>query len=390
MKNEKTSKNNDIINLKKDSKTINYKYYIIPLFIFIILNLTVVFHIGRYNNKNISKIEKENHVLLSQKEEKTNEISEEFKQSLRNILNEKEMIENELMSKHTTFRIGGPAKLFLKPSTIEQIVQIIKLCKKYGVHYFILGNGSNLLVSDEGYKGVVLYIHQSNFGSFEYTKDDETHYTLKVGAGMLMKELSIQACFLSLKDLDDIVDIPGTVGGGVIMHATAYSQGLSKPLYKVKVITPEGEILELTKEECQFRLRGSMLKDKKYLVIEAIFKCETGDQLKIQKQMTENTRKRYSNQPIYFLSAGCFFVYNHAKHGSLLEKYRACNLVSYQVGDVMVYTDNISFIVNMGKGTAKDVMAVVNHIKKTIKEKYNIDLDQEVISIGNFDGIEYY
>ena len=172
MKNEKTSKNNDIINLKKDSKTINYKYYIIPLFIFIILNLTVVFHIGRYNNKIISKIEKKNHVLLSQKEEKTNEISEEFKQSLRNILNEKEMIENELMSKHTTFRIGGPAKLFLKPSTIEQIVQIIKLCKKYGVHYFILGNGSNLLVSDEGYKGVVLYIHQSNFCSFEYTKDE--------------------------------------------------------------------------------------------------------------------------------------------------------------------------------------------------------------------------
>ena len=147
--------------------------------------------------------------------------------------------------------------------SIKQIIEIIQLCNKYKVHFFILGNGSNLLVSDNGYYGVVIQINESNFSKFEAKKIDENNYILKVGGGMLMKTLSIKACLLSLTGLEDVIDIPGTVGGGIIMNASFKGTGLREPLTKVKIITPEGNILELSNSECKFIHRGSLLKDKK-------------------------------------------------------------------------------------------------------------------------------
>ena len=248
----------------------------------------------------------------------------------------------------------------------------------------------NLLVSDEGYYGVVIQINESNFRNLQVNKEDENNYTLIVGGGLLMKTLSIEACLLSLKGLEDIIDIPGTVGGGIIMNVSFKGTGLIIPLRKVKIITSEGKILELTKEECKFIRRGSMLKDKKYIVIEAMFKLEKGDQMIIQKTMTDNTMKRYEKQPMYFGSAGSFFIWFHDKHGGLYKKYKECNLVGYRVGDVMIYTYNIGFIVNLGRGTASQVMEIVTHIEKIIKEKYQIEMKREVIVIGTINDIEYY
>ena len=125
-----------------------------------------------------------------------------------------------------------------------------------------------------------------------------------------MKTLSIEACLLSLTGLEDIIDIPGTVGGGIIMNASFRTNGLNIPLQNLKIITPEGILKELTKKECKLVRRGSLLKDKKYLVIEASFLLNKGDQLIIQKTMTDNTKMRYEKQPMYFGSAGCFFVWN--------------------------------------------------------------------------------
>ena len=294
------------------------------------------------------------------------------------------------MKNHTTFKIGGPAKVFIIPKTITEIIEIIKLCNKYKVYYFILGNGSNLLVSDKGYNGIVILIHEINFSKFEVKKENEKIYTLSVGAGMLMKTLSIEACLLSLTGLEDIIDIPGTIGGGIIMNASFRKTGLQKPLIKVKVITPEGKLLDLSKEECGLIHRGSMLKNKKYIVIEVIFKLEKGDQMTIQKTMTNNTKMRYDKQPMYFRSAGCFFVWDHSKHGSMHKKYKENNLVSYRVGNAMIYTYNIAFIVNLGNGTASQVMTIVKHIEKIMKKKYKIEIKREVVVIGSFNDIEYY
>ena len=295
-----------------------------------------------------------------------------------------------MMNKYTTFKIGGPAKYLVKPKRINQIIEIITLCNKHKVNYFILGNGSNLLVSDIGYYGVIILIHD-NFSNLEVIeKKEDNYYILNVGAGMLMKKLSIEACLLSLTGLEDIIDIPGTIGGGIIMNASFRHSGLRNSLKKVKAISPLGKIIELTKNECKLRHRGSMLKDKKYLIIQATFELKKGDQMKIQKTMTDNTKKRYEKQPMYFGSAGCFFIWNHNKYGSMYEKYKESNLVSYRIGNIMIYTYNIAFIVNLGKGYASQVMNIVRYIEKIMKDKYNIKIKREVIVIGSFNNISYY
>ena len=201
---------------------------------------------------------------------------------------------------------------------------------------------------------------------------------------MLMKTLSIEACLLSLTGLEDIIDIPGTIGGGIIMNASFRGSGLSNALKKVKAIKPDGIIIELTKEECELRYRGSMLKDKKYLIIEAIFELIKADQIIIQKTMTNNTIMRYKTQPMYFGSAGSFFIWNHDKHGSMFEKYKESNLVGYRIGNIMIYTYNISFIINLGNGSAYHVMDIVTYVEKIMKDKYNIKIEREVIVLGTF------
>ena len=146
----------------------------------------------------------------------------------------------------------------------------------------------------------------------------------------------------------------------------------------------------MNKKECKLEHRKSLLKDKKYIVVQAEFTLKKGDKIKIQKTMTDNTKMRYEKQPMYFGSAGCFFIWEHDKHGSMFEKYKESNLISYQVGDIMIYTYNISFIVNLGQGTASEVMEIVKLIEKIMKEKYKINIRREVIVIGIFNDIEYY
>ena len=277
-------------------------------------------------------------------------------------LDKDEITENEMMFKHTTFQLGGPAKFFIKPKSINNIIKVLKLCKKYSIEYFILGNGSNLLVSDHGYDGVVINIHEDNFSDLKIEEIDQNHNKIIVGGGFLMRNLAKKMCLLSLSGLEDIIDIPGTIGGGIIMNASAGGKGL----------------------ECKLRLRGSMLKDRKYFVREATFILIKKDKLIIQKDMSDHTSRRYSKQPMYFPSAGCFFVWIRQKHGSLYEKYKENNLVSYRIGDAMIYTHNIAFIVNLGNAKSSDVYRIVIHVENIMKTKYNIDIKREVIVLGSF------
>ena len=131
-----------------------------------------------------------------------------------------------MMYKHTTFKLGGPAKLFIIPSSINKIIKVIHLCKEYQIEYFILGNGSNLLVSDEGYNGIIINIHENNFSNLKIKQVNQNIYHITVGGGMLMRNLAIKMCLLSLSGLEDIIDIPGTIGGGIIMNASAGGKGL--------------------------------------------------------------------------------------------------------------------------------------------------------------------
>ena len=324
-------------------------------------------------------------ISLSTKLRDSNDNYQSFREKLKLILEDDEILENEIMKIHTTFQLGGPAKFFIIPKSINKIIKVLQLCKEFYIDYFILGNGSNLLVSDKGYDGLIINIHENNFSNLNLEKIDENNYKIIVGGGILMRTLAKKLCLLSLSGLEDIIDIPGTIGGGIIMNASAGGKGLIfNSLDKVKVITTEGEIKELSKNECELRHRGSMLKDKKFLVIEATFNLTKKNKLIIQKTMSDHTSRRYANQPMYFPSAGCFFVWNKPVFGSLYEKYKENNLVSYKVGDAMIYTHNIAFIVNLGKAKSSDVYEIVTYVEKIIRSKYNIDIKREVVVLGSF------
>ena len=372
----------NLIILQFQLKILNYSFFLFFFFI-------IIFIFNYFSNNSINNNFDNN--FLSKQSINSNIIEGKFIINLKKILkNDDNIIENELLSKHTTFKLGGPARVFIIPKNSIQIIEIITLCNKYKVHYFILGNGSNLLVSDDGYKGVIIQINEKYFSNLEVKKENENNYMLTVGGGILMKTLSIEACLLSLTGLEDIIDIPGTVGGGIIMNASFRGEGLRDSLVKVKALTPEAKVVELTKEECRLIHRGSMLKDKKYIIIEATFKLKKDDQIIIQKKMTNNTKIRYEKQPMYFGSAGCFFVWDHDKNGSMYKKYKESNLVSYRIGNAMIYTYNIAFIVNLGNATSSQVIEIVRHIEKIMKKKYKIEIRREVILIGSFNNIEYY
>ena len=372
--------NNDFIPTKNVTKTTKSGFFSKLIFIFIFF--LIVFLI---NSIIIKTRNKEINTILSRKSIDSNKNDMEFLEKLKLFLDKDEILENEMMFKHTTFQLGGPAKFFIKPKSINNIIKVLKLCKEYSIEYFILGNGSNLLVSDHGFDGVVINIHEDNFSDLKIEQIDENHNKIIVGGGILMRNLAKKMCLLSLSGLEDIIDIPGTIGGGIIMNASAGGKGLIyNSLEKVKVITPEGEIKELSKKDCQLRHRGSMLKDEKYFVIEATFNLIKKDKLIIQKAMADHTSRRYSKQPMYFPSAGCFFVWTKPKHGSLYEKYKESNLVSYRVGDAMIYTHNIAFIVNLGNAKSSDVYKIVTHVENIMKTKYDINIKREVVVLGSF------
>jgi len=363
---------------EKKSFIMFYKFVISFLFYLILVCFIIAFSTNK--KKNNLKIKLSRKSLDNENNEKL------FLERLRTFLDKEEIFEKEMMNKHTTFELGGPAKFFVKPKSINKIIKILQLCKEYSIDYFILGNGSNLLVSDKGYDGLVINIHEENFSDLKVEQIDNTNYKITVGGGILMRTLAKKLCLLSLSGLEDIIDIPGTIGGGIIMNASA---GLNKYLIyksldKVKIITPDGEIKEFSKQECQLGFRRSMLKEKKYMVIEATFILQKTDKMIIQKIMTDHTSRRYSKQPMYFPSAGCFFVWNKPKFGSLYEKYKENNLVSYRIGDAMIYTHNIGFIVNLGNAKASEVYKIVTHVEKVFKDKYKISIRREVVVLGSF------
>jgi len=165
-------------------------------------------------------------ISLSTKLRDSNDNYQSFREKLKLILEDDEILENEIIKIHTTFQLGGPAKFFIIPKSINKIIKVLQLCKEFYIDYFILGNGSNLLVSDKGYDGLIINIHENNFSNLNVEKIDENNYKIIVGGGILMRTLAKKLCLLSLSGLEDIIDIPGTIGGGIIMNASAGGKGL--------------------------------------------------------------------------------------------------------------------------------------------------------------------
>jgi UDP-N-acetylmuramate dehydrogenase len=282
---------------------------------------------------------------------------------------------NELLSQHTTMKIGGPADLFVEPSSLENIQKVMTFIKNHKLPWRAIGRGSNLLVSDKGIEGVVIKLGS---GLNHLSINDSS---ITVGGGHSLVSLSTLISKKGLSGLEFASGIPGSVGGAVYMNAGAHGSDISKILTRAHILFENGDIEWLSKDEMEFTYRTSVLqKTRPGIVLEAEFKLEKGDRTSIVSQMQKNKDYRKETQPWNFPCAGSIFrnpLPNYA--GKLIED---AGLKGFQIGGAKISEMHGNFIVNAGNATAKDVLDLIQHIKDKIQNLYGIKMETEVEIVG--------
>ena len=297
-------------------------------------------------------------------------------EKLQKLLGEAKVLVKEPMASHTTFRIGGPADYFVLPETVEELAAILKLCKEEKVPYFILGNGSNLLVGDKGFRGVVVQLYKN----FDGMTIEGTTVTAKAGA--MLVRVAKESGKAGLTGLEFASGIPGTIGGAMVMNAGAYGGEMKDVVTAVTVLTKDGEIKKLSGEEMNFRYRGSVVEDEDYIVLEAVMELKEGNLEEIQARMAELTLQRKTKQPIEFPSAGSTFKRPEGYFaGKLIQD---AGLRGFQVGGAQVSEKHCGFVINAGGATASDVMSLMQQVSDKVNEEFGVTLEPEVKRIGEF------
>ncbi len=284
---------------------------------------------------------------------------------------------NEPMKKHTTFKIGGAADMYVSVESVEELSALIRLAKEKDVCYTVIGNGSNLLVSDEGIRGLVIEIGQGLAG---YEVNGNVIYA---EAGILLKKLASVAASESLSGLEEISGVPGTLGGGVFMNAGAYGGELKDTVKKVTYVDCDGEIHTIDASECGFGYRKSIFSGGGKFIVSAELELKKGDKDEILSKMADYTKRRREKQPISYPSAGSTFKRPEGYFaGTLIEQ---AGLKGYRCGDAMVSELHAGFVINCGNATAQDIINVIEHTKKTVLEKFGVVLEPEIRFLGEFE-----
>lgn len=308
--------------------------------------------------------------------EKVINLREEVIKRLEQTVGNDQFLRNEPMKKHITFRVGGPAACFLMPSTKEQIEEIVHICQEEKTPCFILGNGSNLLVSDQGYDGAVLQIYK-NMNQVAVNGEQ-----LQVQAGALLSAIARKALDAGLTGMEFAAGIPGTLGGAVVMNAGAYGGEMKDILESVTVLTSKGEQKKLYKEELQLGYRTSVVKEKGYIVLEAVLNLKKGDPEAIKSRMDELKEQRVTKQPLEYPSAGSTFKRPEGYFaGKLIQD---AGLRGYQVGGAQVSEKHCGFVINKENATATDVVNLIHDVQRIVYEKFQVQLDTEVKFLGEF------
>ena len=303
-------------------------------------------------------------------------MKKEIREKFCELLGKDKVLFEEPMSSHTTFRIGGPAEVFLMPESYEQIRSALALCREEGVPYFVLGNGSNLLVSDSGYRGVIIQMDR-NMGDIELKGTE-----IRACAGALLSSVAAAARKASLTGFEFAGGIPGTLGGAVVMNAGAYGGEMKDVLREVTVMTKEGDIRVIPSDRLELGYRTSIIKKAGYLVLEAVISLEKGDPQAIQEKTKELASKRTEKQPLDYPSAGSTFKRPEGYFAGKL--IMDSGLRGFRVGGAQVSEKHCGFVINTGGATAKDVKELMDHVIRTVKENYNITLEPEVKFLGEF------
>lgn len=289
-------------------------------------------------------------------------------------LADSQVLFDEPMRNHTSFRIGGPADVLVMPATVDDLRRALQLARRYEAPLTITGNGSNLLVRDGGLRGMVVKLGDS----FARITVEETRIIAQSGA--LLADVSRAAGAHSLTGLEFAIGIPGTLGGGAIMNAGAYGGEMKDVVTHVTALDHSGEIHEMTPDDLQFGYRRSALQQLGWIVAEVRMQLQPGDPGEIQAKMADLTHQRESKQPLSFPSAGSVFKRPPGKFvGPMVEEL---GLKGYRIGDAQVSEKHAGFIINRGAATARDVLALIDHVRQKVLAAYDVWLETEVRIIG--------
>lgn len=302
-------------------------------------------------------------------------MNQNFYDKLNNVIAKDSILIDEPMSRHTTFRVGGPADFFVIPKAKEEVRDVIRICKEAGMPYYIIGNGSNLLVSDAGYRGVIVQIYK------EMNEVKVEGDLVKAQAGALLSGIAAKALGAELSGFEFASGIPGTIGGACVMNAGAYGGEMKDVLESVTVLTGEGKIIELGRNELELGYRTSVIAKKGYIVLGAVLKLERGDGEKIKTYMDELKEKRVTKQPLEYPSAGSTFKRPEGHFaGKLIED---AGLRGFQVGGAQVSEKHCGFVINRDHATAADIMELMRQVQIRVKENSGVDLEPEVKRLGD-------
>ena len=303
-------------------------------------------------------------------------MNQEFYKKLESILTEQQVKTDEPMKSHTTFRVGGPAAYFVMPRTAEEVAKVAELCTQENVPYYIVGNGSNLLVSDKGYDGVIIQIYKQMSGV--EVKGHEVY----AQAGALLSVIAKRALDAELTGFEFAAGIPGTLGGACVMNAGAYGGEMKDVLKSVTVLDKEGNIKELVKEELELGYRTSVIAKKGYIVLEAVMELQEGKAEDIKAVMDDLREKRITKQPLEYPSAGSTFKRPEGYFaGKLIQD---ANLRGFQVGGAQVSEKHCGFVINKDGATASDIMELMHQVSDKVYDEFGVRLEPEVKRLGEF------
>ncbi len=299
----------------------------------------------------------------------------EFILAIKKILDAKQILIDEPMKYHTTFKIGGPADYLLLPTSIEEITSVLAVVKAYDMPLTVLGNGSNVLVLDSGIRGVVMKFDKS----LAYLKQKDNKVI--AGAGALLKDVSRFAAKCGLTGMEFAVGIPGSIGGAVFMNAGAYDGEISNIVCAVTAVSLDGEVKRFERDTLDFSYRHSVFQDNAYLICEVELSLMEGIHTEIDDKMGDLTRRRESKQPIEMPSAGSTFKRPVGYFaGTLIEQ---TGLKGFRIGGAQVSPKHAGFVINAGDAKAQDVLDLIQEVQRLVYEKHGVKLYPEVRTLGD-------
>ena len=300
------------------------------------------------------------------------------------------LLENEPMNKHTSFKVGGPARYFVKAESLDDLKKALDLAREKGIPFFILGNGTNLLVSDKGFDGVIITL-AGDFSSIE----DLGNGAFKVGAAIPLGRFARSVLKQGFAGIHKLAGIPGTLGGAIYMNAGAYGQEIGTSCTQVTVLDSDGNIREFAASECGFGYRQSIFQKNNAIILSATFLLPTAASLgkttaDLEAELAECMAKRKASQPLNMPNAGSTFkrlsvgaadTPAQIAPGYYIEQ---AGLKGYRIGDAEVSTVHANFIVNAGGATASDIKQLSEFVQQKVTEKFGIELHREIILLGDF------